>query len=374
MTAGPSPRRVSWWARLSLTFKMVVATTLVGAVVWTGVYLVEASAMERLFRKQLQTQLDLLNVESRLRFDRHTKAFRTLLKLFPSLHRFEHYLNDARWQRGEPRLFQQPPPWFPPRSALRHLVHPRYALLIGPDGRVQEVYHSWESEVPEPLLEPHALLRETSHDQTRMTRIAGRPFLVASQAIAGEADRPRATVMLATPIDNEFLMASQELGATGEVTALITHGSPARVIASSDPGRVEPGDSVAALQERFMIAANPHFDYGASDLQLRLATLVPLQKMEAQVDTLLGVERRENLFAAGVFILVASLLMYLVTRRIERVGRRIRAFSDQVSGQQSPGETRSGGDQLIQLEEEFQRLTEEVEEAREAMGRQADLL
>jgi PAS domain S-box-containing protein len=80
-------------------------------------------------------------------------------------------------------------------------------------------------------------------------------------------------------------------------------------------------------------------------------------------------ERNQRLIAALVFIAVFTLVIYLVSARLNKVLKRMTRFSQRALGIDEPG-FKHGGNQLVLLEEWIQHFTSLVQRAREEMRRE----
>jgi PAS domain S-box-containing protein len=79
-------------------------------------------------------------------------------------------------------------------------------------------------------------------------------------------------------------------------------------------------------------------------------------------------ERRQRVIAALVYIIVFTLVIYLVSARLNKVLKRMSHFSQRALGIEQPGFKR-GANQLVLLEEWTQQFTQLVLKAREEMSR-----
>ncbi|MEJ2696243.1 MAG: ATP-binding protein [Candidatus Sulfobium sp.] len=362
--------------RISLTMKGLLLTLIVGTAAWAALDYFQSRALEGIFLGQLEERLDREAQEDRIRFDSYVKAHHESVKLLVAQKGFMDYVErKCRGWKGAPEgvVFRRElPEWLPKPSVLRSLVRIRYALLLDGKGRVREIYQAVPEAPPGALLKPTKLVYQLSHNQAFMTEIEDVPFLVASESLMeqgeGRKRRTTATLMLASPLDNYFLKASQR-PYHGQIFALtfglVTSPRLNRILVSTHPELLPPGAELDALGKKYLITGKSFFDYGASDLTLGFAAFVPLDEVDSMVGSIISRDRRQRAMTAFILISAFALIMLVITRRIERVAASISDFSRQaLLGK--PYEDMKG-DELHILEKRFHRLTEEVVSSREQL-------
>ncbi len=371
--AGPKSKMQRWLRRIPLTTKTVVATLVVGLVVWVVLDFIESHRLKGIFKAQLVNKLGQQAEQDRLMFHRNINTFHKAVKLFVKQKSFSDYTEKQKWSAEDAvtiKYHRRPPEWSPELSVQRSFVHARYFLLLDPYQRVREVYHSRRELPPTSLLKPSRVMFSKSHNQTYMTTIGTLPYILTAESLVDSAGRLQATLMLASPINDELLISFLGTFATGQEAALLTPGDNPEILSSTNLEELPPGMPVKELEGRYLMTGKGFFDYGGSDLVVNLASFIS----NAEVDFLFGAvvkrERQLHAIMAVVFILVFSSLMYWVARRVQAVTRSISDFSQLTLG--VSGHEIEKGDQLHVLEERFQRLTGEIIEAREIIKRQAE--
>jgi signal transduction histidine kinase len=361
--------------RMSLTMQGLLFTVVVGTVAWAALDYFQSRALESIFLGQLEDRLDREAQEDRIRFDSYVKAHHESVKLLVAQKGFIDYVaQNAHGWTGAPQgvIFHRDlPQWLPKPSVLRSLVRIRYALLLDGKGAVREIYQAVPEAPPGSLLKPTRLIYQLSHNQAFMTDIEGAPFLVASESLMERTNgkrKPTATLMLASPLDSDFLRASQR-PYHGQIFALtfglVTSPGLNRVLVSTHPELLPAGTEIDKLEKEYVVTGKSFFDYGASDLTLVFAAFVPLKEVKSLLGSIIGRDRRQRAVTAFILISAFALIMLGITKRIERVTRSISDFSRQaLLGE--PYEDMKG-DELHILEERFHRLTEEVVSSREQL-------
>jgi hypothetical protein len=369
----PEFKKTKWHYQISLTVKTIIVTVAVGIAVWLVLDYIQSRRIKDIFMAQLTKRLGQQAMDDRIRFDRHVKAYHHSAKLFVIQKSFIDYVEDKKWTSGgniSIKYYEQFPPWFPSRPMLRVMGRPRCAILLDSKGIVREVFKRKEDKIPTSILQPSRLLLDKSHNQSYLTQIDGLPYLLASASYHNSHGMLIATLMLTTPIDDEFLNASIVASTHRDVVALLTPGDTPRVLTSSNLHKIPSGTSVESLKERYLITGKEFFDYGSSDLVVKFASFISIEKVNALTRSLVLKERGERAVLALMFITAFGAVMFWIAQRIQRITGRISDFSRNTLGMQS--QTIKKGDQLHVLEERFYRLTEEVIRSREVIKKQAE--
>ncbi|MBI5664812.1 MAG: PAS domain S-box protein [Nitrospirae bacterium] len=286
---------------------------------------------------------------------------------------FSDYVVSRDWRKENTahiKYYHESPKWFLTPSVLRTLVRPRYAMLIDDKGRVREVY-SRHADAPTPeLLHPARLMMIKSQEQSFVTEINDLHYVISSAPLPDDRGKLMATVMLASPIDEEFLNSSIGVLKSGYLIALVDQDSDQRVLVSNDEKELPPGAHLSDLQGHFIITGQHTYNYGAAEYMINLVSFISRAEADKLTDMVISTGRFQRNIIAPAFILTFAVIMVLITRRINRLNRRMSDFSRETLGAQT--EVPAKGDQLYLLEKRFERLTEEVVEAREIIKKQAE--
>ncbi len=355
--------------RCSLTIKMLLLTAAAGLVVWAAMDAYQTTVLEDIFRTRLAERFSRQAEDQRIRFDRYIKGHHQAIKLFIRNHDLKRYLTVTEWSSQQTlRVYRRPPPWLPPLSVIRNFVQPQYLLLLDDNGQPHEIYQSTDVPPPDILLHPDRMLLSLSHNQGFLTRIGDVPYLIASARVTDEKDRPSAILMLATPLDEAFLIASQDsILDDAHVIALLADDQPT-ILVSSNAALVPPGTRIDELTGRYLATGQGFFDYGATDTVIELVSFVSTGEVSQLTGEVLSEDRRLLAFTAIAFIGAFVLIIYLVTRRIRRFTAHVVAFSGQLDTQQP---VQAHGDELTILEDRFHQLAEAVKKETAALEHQA---
>lgn len=369
----PRPTVAAWPHRVPLTVKMVVLTIMTGLIVWLVLDYALTSKLRKMFHTQLTERLGQYAMEDRLSFDRFVKTFQGAVNLFISQKNFIDYVESREWKSDDTYqviYHTRSPAWFPERSVLRTFTETRYALLLDHSGNTREIYRSRHDTLPPSLLSLNPLLINKSHNQNFMTSIDNNPFILSAKSFFDARGTLRATLLLASPIDDEFLNASLGISRKDHLVALLTSEKEPRILTSSNLEEISAGIPLGSLLDRYLITGKEFFDYGASEMQIKFISFVPLKEVDQLTASVISRARKERAVLALVFILASALMMYWITQNVHQITQNITNFSQHTLGMKQHELPK--GDQLHILRERFHRLTKEIISAREIIKRQAE--
>ncbi|MFO7603590.1 MAG: EAL domain-containing protein [Gammaproteobacteria bacterium] len=355
--------------RTGLTVKMVILTAMLGVVVWLISDQYQTRTLKKLFNDKLAERFSTEAQEHRTRFDRQVKIYSQAAKLLAGTQQLHAYLKQPAWRNTAERplaYHEDSPDWMPPHSTLRQFVMPRYAILLDATGAAREVYN-WDRSTPSALLlSPAPILLALSLNQSYLTQLGAEPYLVTTEQVQVDG-RHTATLLLATPIDSEFLRASQALSTTRHTVALLSEDAET-IVVSSDPVAVPNGTHLSELRDIYRTVGKGFFDYGSSDLVIRFASFIPLQEVNDLTQAVLNRARQQRSLATAAFVLMFMLLIYLLTRRLRAMTERVVDFSNHMAIQHIPTDTR---DEMYILEDRFKTLASTIKRETEALEYQA---
>ena len=381
----------------SLTLKMLLLTVAVGVAVWVFSDAIQSSTFNKVFREKLSDRLSQEAEKQRIMFDHYVKGHHSAVKLFVSTVNVRDYIESPGWngsgsgveiydvespivddlvadnsaatQQKSVVFYNKTPPWLPKLSVLRNFIQPRYLLLLDENGRVREVYQADKTKLPEILLNPYGVLLNLSRDQGFLTTIEGIPYLIASEGVKNKNGENKATLMLAAPLDEQFLIASQNSSLSdSNIIALLAEQEPV-ILVSSNPTLVPEGSYLSDLKSSYLTIGQGFFDYGAADLVIELVSFVSTDEIKTLTKEVIKEERTVRALTALSFIITFLLLMFLVTRRLQKFTAYVVSFSKNLK-QDKPLED-AGGDEIEVLERNFNRLAEAVESETAALEYQA---
>lgn len=353
--------------RISLPLKAVMVGLLCGLIVWAVLDFTRTKSLQTILTEQLTEHLNEEAAENRMLFDRYVKQHARIVGLLarhqPLIQWLQHM--DGNEQASEARHYQKErPPWFPPVSTWRGLIDPRHVLLQDNQGRIREIYHVRGGEVPTAVYSDR-LLTSLSQNQAYLTRLDGHPCLLASAPVANAQGRLWGQLTVIARLDDQFLITLRYSPSETRPIMGLLDATEGNVLASNNPAWLSADTMLENLYPDYLVDRTPFFDYGASEMRIQLATFLPKDTAASINDAILTLERRHHLVTAVMFIATFTLLIFLLSRRINQLILRITRFAQETldSKQIVP----KWGDQLAYLDNRIDLFMEEVSTARADM-------
>ncbi len=258
---------------------------------------------------------------------------------------FIDFIESGKWRPEDPvqvTYHRSPPTWLPRLSAFRSFTRPRHVLLIDAGGTVREVYQSGDDRLPDSLLRPGGYLLEQSRGQNFLTAIGEIPYLVTSETATDSQGRDLATMTLASPLDEEFLVDSQGVY-RGRLVAMVM-GSGSRIATSSNLDLLPAGTSIDSLEDRYVVTGQEFYEYGDSEVAFRFVSFISTGEVDALIGKIVSKERRQRAALGFAVILAFAAIITVITRRAERLAHRMidlseKAFTDPAEGAECPADS-----------------------------------
>jgi len=344
----------------------------VGFVVWKVLDGMQSRALQEMFEAQLRSELDQRARESLIRFERFIDGVASTARLLAGNRYLAAYLDRDPWaaiEGGAPGVWEGPqPPWLTVIADWKDRARVRQILLFDTEGQLREIYPLGPEPLPAGLQKSPVINPRTMTSPLVFATIGDQPYLLVSQPLEDNALRVVGTLMLVVPLNEQFLVASQQGAALADVVIALADPDTQKVVISSDGGGVPRGYSIAEEGRAFFVTAQSLGEYGTSEWSPLFATFVPQQGIKGTVKKLLRLERRQRLIVALTMIGVFSALFGIVSGRLNKVLRRIAEFSRRGLGAEEPRP--QSGNQLLILEERIRELIGLVVRAREEMRAQ----
>ncbi|MCK4838664.1 MAG: cache domain-containing protein, partial [Desulfobulbaceae bacterium] len=263
---------------LSLATKFISLSLLISIILWGALDYFQSRQIATIFNQHLDSSLKIIAREDRAMFDDYFRSFGNSVRLLGSNQSLRDHLSSPKWDSAEkghaPLLHQQLPQWLPSRAVLRAMPLIQYFLLIDTKGQVREIFLGHADAVPNELLEPRPIFHVLSHNQTILTKLDGKPFIVTTGAILDENELLIGYLMLTSPLDSDFIYASLK-GMHRESFIALVNNYEKKVLASNRPDVIPPGINEAELTQQYHIIGKSFFDYGSSDLEAHFISLLP---------------------------------------------------------------------------------------------------
>lgn len=350
----------------------IVVGLATGTAIWTVLDQIQTRQVDKIFAQELQIQLDLRARESLIRFDRYLAGYAATTRLLANYRKLSEYLEPLFWsddEGGEPVVYKDfRPQWLPDFFERDALAPPSHVLLTDPNGRVREIFQAGADPVPPELAAQAPTQWLDRHEiRTVIDRLGERLYLMVSDAAEDAGGYHMGYLLVLVPIDAAFLAASQRGIDVGRASVALVDSDDQRLLASLDPGLISVDSLLSDWSETHVITSQALPEYEGSDSNLMFATLVPQSRVERMSRHVRIFERRQRFYAAAVFVIVFTGLIYLVSARLNKVLKRMTRFSQRALGIPEPGFQRAGN-QLVLLEDWIQHFTQLVLKAREEMS------
>lgn len=349
---------------------MLISAALIGLVVWAVTDAIQNYSLKKIFNSKLSQRFSSQAEKQRIMFDRYVKGHHQAVKLFINTKTIHEYINSPVWKNeSENIIYTTPPPWLPSLAAIRNFIQPRYMLLIDSKGNCRELYKASDEQQPTGLRHPSPTLLNLSHGQGFLTLLNNKPYLLASEKIKDKNGKTLATLMLASPLDEEFLIASQASAlADSNVIALLAEDTP-NILVSSNSALIPPGTTIKSLKEQYLTIGQGFFDYGATDIVVELVSFISTDEARQLTQEVLKEERPIRGLTAIIYIFSFVTLMYFITRRLQKFTNCVVSFSEKINLKKL--DSTYSRDEITILEENFSMLAEAVQTENQALTYQA---
>lgn len=356
---------------------MPVIAILIGLVsgfaVWGVLDQIQSRAVEKIFGEELQQRLDLGSRESLLRFNQYLNNYAATTRLLANHRRLSQYLEPLFWfpeEAVEPVIYEGfRPLWLPDFFERNALLAPSHVALVDTRGQIREIYQAGSEPLPAELLtDTRQWLSDDEEVRPVLIRLDDRPYLLVSDRVEDTGGYTMGRLMVLVPIDAAFLAASNGSVAADRSLVALIDPDEQRILASDEPQALVPGSLVEDWTDSYLITRQSLPAYEGSNWNMLFATFLPEQSIKRMSRHTVHFERRQRLVAALVFVGVFTLVIYLVSARLNKVLVRMSSFSQRALGIEHPSFSR-GGNQLLLLEEWIQQFTQLVLHAREEMRR-----
>ncbi|MBF0553898.1 MAG: PAS domain S-box protein [Nitrospirae bacterium] len=354
--------------RIPLTLKMTIVTVAVSVGLSAGLGYYSTSRLAASLDAQLQERLARRSVADRAKFDNYVLGFHQTAVVLSKQNSIVNYVKSDKWNKNKSIItLDEIPPWLPGTAALRLINGFTYAVLFSAEGRPVEVYTESSEPIPSALLDPGGPLRQMSRSQSFLTMIDNVPYIIASETVTNETNKPMATIMLAHALDDQFLLSIESSSGSENIIALIMGKEPV-VMASNEPDALPSGTLVSSLKGRYLFTGKSFLDYGETDVKMMFASMISTSAVNRLRNEIMGTQVKVGTVGIAVLILSITLIMSRITRRIERLNAHISSFSkEQLGIAQTEDAEGLGGDQLSVLEKRYEILADEITASRDRL-------
>ena len=345
-----------------------------GLAVWGILEQIQSRQVKKIFDEELRTRLELRARESLIRFDQYLTNYGATVRLLANHRRLAEYLEPLFWDAQSPpepvRYQGSRPDWLPDFFTRNDLSPPSQVFLVDRRGRIRESFQAGsQPSPPEFSTTVDSRFLDPSEVRTVLTDLEDHLYLVVSDAMEDLGGYRMGSLVVLVPVDQAFLVASQRGLVAADTLVALVDSEEQEILVSIDPERLFPHTQVSQWTDTYLVTAQSLSQYEGSELNLVFSTFISHAGVEKMSRHVRHFERRQRGIAALVFIGTFTLLLYLISLRLNSVLQRLSRFSHRALGIAEPQFSR-GANRLILLEEWIQQFTQLVLRAREEMNRQ----
>ncbi len=353
---------------ISLNVKMAGLALFVGLLLWSVVDHIQSKRFKEIFQDQIIPQLNQRGDENVRNFSALISSY-SEIRIITLTRNFVDYIEEKdqqSWMFPMKKVVYHSdiPPWLQPIAVFRHIPYFQFAILMDKKQNVREVFHRGTEEFPQFVSQPSRRLLLLSNGQSYLTTIEGVPYLFRSKEIFDNVGSLQAVLLLATPIDSDFLVTSQKEEYFNNFIALIA-GEDSQVVVSNQPKLLPTGSLISSFEDKYLLLGQHISEYGSSELQMSLVSFMSRKEYEDITHSVLYRERVSRTIGVGVLVLFFLCIIFYISRRVRLLTGRVVEFSTKNLGAQ-PSEILSG-DEFFILEDQFQSLAVDVENSQRVM-------
>jgi len=360
--------------RTTLTFRILLAAFIMAVAVWYAMDTVQTQALTKIYEAAFTDRLNDQAQRDRMRFNDAVRQQFQTAHLIAGLAKTQNTIaalnaSSDNWDDPDAKIeFPRgnTSAWLPDRALMRNQHIPDYLMLLDPQGRARKLFSPFRTPIPDTYTAPTRLLIEKSLRQTLMTEHKESPYLVSTAPVHDATNTMVGYVMAITKIDSHFLTSSQKTFLGTDNIVVLAAGTPERVIASSNESLIPLGVIVTKLSELFMVTGNTFFDYGSSEISTNFLSLIPRSKFQELMQPVLQQDREQRTLLAVLLIGLLLLTLTYLMRRVGHLTANVALFSERLYGSSVPAELYKG-DELLNMEMQFDHLTQEILTSRTAL-------
>jgi signal transduction histidine kinase len=345
---------------VSLPIKVIIGSVLTATITISFVLIFVKGTLDNAFESQLRSVLDERAFQHRVSFSRYVESYHHAVKLLSTQRSLiEHFQQHRDDTQDHPHVTKgMPPSWLPNFTHLRSFIAPHYAFLFDDQDRLTDIYQNWPVSPPEELLKLTHSELEMATGQTHVLMIGATPYLLTSEIIKDDDEQIVGVLLLSTPLDESFMIASNGPATDWNLVALI--GTSGRVISSNNNIAIAKGIKAKTLKERHFFNEPKFLALGGMELEFRFASLINKASVEVLSETVLAKTKTVEFTEAFVYMGPFIIIVYWLTRRILRLTNKVEEFSLHDLGYEPTTTKDARGDQIDILEQRFYQLTKDI--------------
>ncbi|PLX82783.1 MAG: hypothetical protein C0616_01790 [Desulfuromonas sp.] len=348
---------------LSLPAKVFLGIILIGSVTWSCSDYFVSLAIRQAFDQQLNDLLEEKAFQHRVRFSRFVESYPQAVEMLAHQKRLVDYLNtdhEQILQQSTYKTTHDIPHWMGRFSFFNSLLAPSYVLLYDSNGSIIEIYQARSNPPPQGLIYMSPLTMSRVYGESHIAQYGGVTYLLAGEQIHGDSKEMLGTLIVATPMDEAFMVASNGPKTEWNMVALISE-EEGKILVSNSSVELPEGIPLRQLRDEFLFTDPQALALVGMELHFRFASFVHRQNAESLAGEFLRTERTSHLAVTIFHVLPFVLLIIWLTRRISRLTRRIEDYSRNNDAHGSVWRPQKG-DQLVILEESFGQLLRDIDQ------------
>jgi len=188
----------------------VLVGLLCGLATWVFIDPILNHRLEKIFRDNLNEQMEIRSTETRHRFESFVDEWSMLGHSFAEHWRLVEYLNSEVLDKTleEPHRYngRHPPVWLEPDFTRLNSIDPDQIMLLDGDGIPREIYEA--RKIPFEAKRVTGLF--TGRDEVTITMVNHIPYLLVWSQMHQPLGSERVFLLLVVEIDEHFLLESQK--------------------------------------------------------------------------------------------------------------------------------------------------------------------
>lgn len=355
-----------WRARLvniPLPALSLLAGILCGMVTWLLLDPVQGRHLEQVFHNELVSRLDVRAVETRRRFEEFLREWQVQGHSLSNHWQLITYLNSFSWEESAQRVkyYNETPSWLEPGHPRVSLIEPTQVVLLDTRGNAREIYQN--KLLPfsvERVIELYA-----GRDGTEIILLNHSPYLLVWSNIAYQEETDPAVILLIIEINERFLAESQKMAHGTDTLIGLVDSDDQRLLVSSDNEQIPRGSYLRDWRESYLLTSQAITHHQSLEQNPLFTTMVSRDVVQQTINNITKLAQLDRLFAALVYVIAFSFIIYLISAKINQVLQRISRYGQQALGIQQP--VIQKGNQLLQLEDWVKRFFRQLITARDKL-------
>ena len=347
---------------LSLTWRVLLVSLLLGSVLTFFLGRAHVRDVHETLQDRFFMGLTVRAREGRIRLDNYVKLHHYSTELFITQKKFIDYLEQVSPDNSTSRHYHQAPPWFPDRSIQRTFIKAHHFLLLDASATIRESFSRGGSKISSDLQQ--RIIQQSLLSFSGESWIINMPsglFLISSQSLKKFGNSAWSQLMMATRIEDEFILASQGLMQSSDLFALVDEKKQA-ILASGDVELIPVGVSLETLSADYLIESDAFFDYGNSDVIIKLALFAPKQELQILLDQVDRKSLIQIILISLTFMVTFTLVFLWFVNRLNLLTLKMIQFPQSKLGIEAP--TAPPGGAMERLQNQFNLMAMAISEAR----------